>query len=712
MYKLESSSGNELGLVDLKKDSSRFQISSLLILLISIGLVAMVCAVFGQASDFGFIGNDDDQNISLIPEVTSGISVSNIAWAFTHSQVYRWTPLATISRQLDCQYYGLWAGGHHLTNLLLHACATVLCFLTFRSLTCAVWKSALVAALFAIHPLHVESVAWISCRSELLYAVFFITTLWLYSNYVSKPSSLRYGLAIAAYLAGLLSKPMIVTLPLVLLILDYWPLGRLRKVSNLPKLLYEKAPFFFLSFLAVIVASRVQQANLPSPNIPVAMHITLPLVGYATYLLKCFWPAGISFYNPFPIKDMVLIGCSIWELVGYLFLIVAITLGVFCQLRNRGYLMMGWIWYLITLAPVCGLVFIGYSSLAYHYTYVPIIGIFIMFVWMAGEWVDKSLHRRTAFIILAICMLTALSISSYFLTSSFHNKITHWTSILQFNKESSLIENNLGSALTESGYLNEACKHYREALRIEPQNALAHNNFALSLVKLERRREAIAEFREAIYFNPKYTDAYNNLGTALMEMNQLEEAIHYLLKALELNPNYPNAHTNLGNIFLKQGKYIQAIKEYNATTSLNPSSIKAHFSIAFAHWMLGKQLCLAGERKEGIAHLYLAVKLNDRTPEMINDLSWMLATAPENELRDGASALQLADQVNKLTEGKNPYILDTLAAAYAEIGDFAKALETAQAGLKLAEASGNKELAFGLKKEIALYYEEKPFRQP
>jgi len=709
--------------------------------LICVGLIAMVFAVFGQTIHHGFINFDDGRLVFENAHVLKGVTWENINWAMIAGTPKAmedsdyWRPISILSQMADVQFFGLHAGAHHAVNVLLQALNSVLLFLILRSMTGAIWRSAIVAALFAIHPLHVESVAWISERKDLLCGLFFLLTLGAYIRFARKSFGWgNYLLVLLLSALAMASKPMVVTLPFVLILLDYWPLQRAGKVS-LSRLLLEKAPFVAMGFMVSIITMHAPGGQ----NRGVMDSLSLPwrvgnaLVAYSTYLCEMLWPVGLSaFYPHFGTKLPL---SHIWLSVATL---LVITTQVFWH-RRRRYLIVGWLWYLGMLLPVIGIVQSGEQSHADRYTYLPLIGIFVMLVWALADWSEVSEIRRRFMVWTGATFLMVFMVLSARQTILWSDDLKLWSHAVKSGQESALAHNNLGNALMEKGRKLESLEEFKKSLKLDPNYELAHASLGFLLFQMSRFDEAEDELRKALAINPLNPIAHNNLGNVLFAKGKLKESITEYWESMRLDPNYIKTRYNLGDALFSDGKKEEGVLQYRQALTLDKSSTKAQIKLGEMLQQMGRkseafqeyQLALKhdprsvaalsdfaklnmelGRRSEGIALMERALLLQPLDSAIANDLAWMLATASESDLRDGNRALKLAQMALDQSGGKDPSILDTLAAAYAETGEFVKALECARHGLIFAESSGDKNLEVRLKKEIVLYESGKPLRDP
>ena len=534
---------------------------------VCIFLAAIIWVVFGQTLHHEFVNYDDNMYVYENPEVARGLTLQGIVWAFTHVHAANWHPLTWISHMLDCQFYGLNPGGHHLTNVLLHTATAILLFLVLRRMTGLLWRSAFVAAVFAIHPLRVESVAWVAERKDVLSGVFFMLTIGAYVRYVQRQSEVREfagvgapavqpltGLVLLFFALGLMCKPMLVTLPFVLLLLDYWPLNRVATVTDrrnhfpIPRrLILEKLPLFGLAAASCVVTLFAQTEAIQSfEHISLPLRVGNALISYVAYLGQMFWPSGLAVLYPFTAR-----GVGVAGVVLSLVVLAGISTGVFV-LRRRPYLLTGWLWYLIMLVPVIGIVQVGAQARADRYTYLPQIGLYVLLTWAAADLCAGWRHRRVVLGGLATIILVALIFCARTQTSYWRNSESLWTHTLACTSDNCIAHNNLGNALLQKGNVDEAIAHYQKALQIKPDYAEAHNNLGNALLQKGNVDEAITHYQKALQINPDYAEAHNNLGIALLQKGNVDEAIAHFQKALQIKPDNAEAHNNLGNALFKR----------------------------------------------------------------------------------------------------------------------------------------------------------------
>jgi tetratricopeptide (TPR) repeat protein len=642
---------------------------------ICVCLAAISLAVFGQTFRHEFVNFDDDGYVYENALVSRGLEVKGIEWAFTHSLKANWHPLTVISHMLDCQLYGLHAGGHHLTNVFLHTAAVILLFLVLREMSGALWRSAFVAAVFAIHPLRVESVAWVAERKDVLSGVFFMLTLWAYVRYVRRPFSiLRYLWVAFLFTLGLMSKPMLVTLPFVLLLLDYWPLRRFaespggKKVSSIRRaLIVEKIPLLLLSAAGCVTALLAQKHALVSVReVSLPLRVGNAMVSCVAYLGQMVYPAGLGAFYPFPWH-----GLPLHEVALSLVLLASLSAAVLFWRRGRPYLVVGWLWYLGMLVPVLGLVQAGAQSRADRYTYLPQIGVCLMVAWLSADLFAGWRQRRLWLGGIGALVIVVLIVRARTQTGYWHDSESLWNHTLAVTEENDVANNNLANVLLQKGQTDEAIARYRKAMEIRPDYVDAHNGLGFALLQKGEVDEAMGQFREALNTQPAAAGVHNNFGMALLQVGRVDEAIIHFQKALETDPDLADTHNNLGVALLRRGQVEAAIAHYQRALEIKPDYAGAD-----------------------------------------NNLAWVLATFPEASVRKGARAVELAQQADRLSGGGSLVILRTLAAAYAEAGRFSDAIETAGRALQLAKAQSNRAWADALQSEIRLYQAGLPLRDP
>ena len=651
-------------------------------------LLLAVIAVFAQTTRHGFINFDDDDYVYENRHVRDGLTGEGTAWAITAYHSGNWHPLTWLSHELDCQLFGLKSGGHHLTSMLWHAAAAVFLFLALQRMTAALWPSAWVAAVFAIHPLRVESVAWVAERKDVLSAFCFMLTLWFYARYVERPASWgRYFLVLAAFALGLTAKPMLVTLPFVLLLLDYWPLRRMgvgekgrkgereqgrkwagskqqgfqisdfeSQISATPflpfslshlfhgprtflALVIEKIPMFALAAASCVVTLAAQRDVMrPLDRLDFPCRVANAAVAYVAYVGKMFYPAGLAVFYPLPNSPP-----PAWEVVAAVTALLAISMVVFLARRNCPYLLFGWLWYLGMLVPVIGLVQVGSQAMADRYTYLAQIGLYTALAWGAADLCrtefipllyllnakrtkvrpTKSPDRRWPFAVVSALLVAGLMICGWRQTGDWHDSQRLWTHALACTSQNPIAHNSLGNALSDSGQVDEAIAHYRQALEIESGYAAAHHNLGRALAGRGEMNEAITHYQQALLIKPDYAEAHNNLGYVLASRGEVDEAIVHYRRALAINPDVAEAHNNLGTALA--GRHPQAGTRIDEAITYYRQALEIRPDFAEAHFNLASAFAGRGQIDEAIDQYRQALAIKSDYAEAHANLGYALA---------------------------------------------------------------------------------------
>jgi tetratricopeptide (TPR) repeat protein len=568
--------------------------------LICVSLTIAILAVFWQVQNNGFVNFDDGKYVTENRHVQEGLSWDGFVWALTTTHANFWHPLTWLSHMLDCQLYGLNPGGHHFTNLLLHIANTLLLFLILQRMTGAMWQSAFVAALFALHPLHVESVAWASERKDVLSTLFWILTIGAYVRYVEHPGLNRYLLVFLSFVLGLMAKPMLVTLPFVLLLLDYWPFGRLQlkasanathvqiqKPSNtnyhserVIRLLVEKVPLLVFAAASSIPAFLAQQHGGATKSLalfPLEGRVANALLSYLIYIGKMIWPQNLTVFYPHPGSTV-----PTWKVALAGLLLLSVTVWVIRTAKAHPYLLVGWLWYLGTLVPVIGLVQVGDHAMADRYTYVPLIGLFIMLAWGLPHVAARWPRRKIVFVTSTAGFLSILMVYSWFQVRHWKNSVTLFEHALRVTNNNPLAHTDLGVALAGQGKLVQAIWHYSEALRIKPDYLEARINLGGALARQGRLDEAIDHYLEALRIKPDFADAHYNLGNALTRHGKPDDAIAHYLEALRIQPDDAEAYNNLGIALAKQQRMAEAIACFQQALRVKPDFANARHNMEVA----------------------------------------------------------------------------------------------------------------------------------
>ncbi len=635
-------------------------------------------ALYLPVAWFGFVVYDDGLYVTDQPIVQAGVTWAGVKWAFTTMAASNWHPLTWLSHMIDCGVFGLNPAGPHVVNALFHAANVALLFTLLLRITNKLWPSAFIAALFAWHPLHVESVAWIAERKDVLSTFFTLLALLNYACYVEEskvqsPKSKKYfTLSLVTFALGLMAKPMLVTLPCVLLLLDFWPLQRFQisnfKFQTLAKLFAEKIPFFLISagscaitFLAQ--SQRGSDAVVSLETVPLHYRLKSVPLAYVEYLEKIFWPSKLAIFYPLHEKiPAATVALSVA-------LLVLISLAALWLYRTRPYLFTGWFWFLGTLVPVIGLVQVGSAALADRYSYLPSVGIFIAVTFAACDLaahlkISKKILAGTAVFILVACVATMENQLQHW-----RNSVTLFQHALAVTADNDVARDNLGVALEQQGRLAEAAEQYRAAAKLEPDRYQGHHNLANALDRLGHPAEALAEHREAVRLGPDVQFLHHVLGLALVTAGQDDEALKEFSKAAQLDAHYPWPHVEIAKIYLRQNRDTNALDELRAALRIDPDNI-----------------------------------------EILTFTAQVLAASENPAARDGQAAFALAAKANALANGRQPNVLDVLGMACAELGKFDDAQMAAQTALDTASALNQKNVA-PIQQRLQLYKNHQPWRE-
>jgi len=546
-------------------------------------LTIAVIAVFGQVHTFDFINYDDDVYVSQNSNISPGFSWKNAIWVFSKEHGGNWHPLTGLSHILDCQLFGLNPGRHHLVNLLFHIANTLLLLAVLAKMTGAFWKSAFVAALFALHPLHVESVAWISERKDVLSSLFWILTMAAYYRYTPKPAVGRFLLTLTFFALGLMAKPMLVTLPFVLLLLDYWPLNRLETQTGafawpaLGHCVREKIPFFALAAVSSVITFIFQKnsgAMLDIEIFPLTTRLANAAVSYIQYIGKMFWPARLAVFYPYHQENL-----TTGRVIIAVAVLLLITIYIFRLAPRHKYLATGWFWYLGTLVPVIGLVPVGLQAMADRYTYLPAIGIFVMLAWGADELLSKLRYRKVVLSAAGSAALAGLMIITSRQVGYWKDSFALFEHALAVTQKNFVIHNNLGCFYGSLGRWQEAMKACKQAIRIDPDYAKAQYNLGVAYSKLSRWPEAIEAFKQAVRIQPDSAEVHFGLGLAYSNLDRWQEAIAAFKQAVRLQPDLAKAHYNLGVIYVMMSDKAAALAEYNILKTLDAEKAEKLFNL-------------------------------------------------------------------------------------------------------------------------------------
>jgi tetratricopeptide (TPR) repeat protein len=552
-----------------RSDAHKERTSTIVICLL---LVAIVWIVFGQTLGHEFINYDDHEYVYENPRITSGLSLGGIGWAFTHVHSSNWHPLTTISHMLDCSLFGLQPWGHHFTNVLLHSAAAIFLFLALLELTDARWASAFVAALFAIHPLRVESVAWIAERKDVLSGLFFMLILWRYAVYARarRPTSGQYVLIVVLFALGLMCKPTLVTVPFVLILLDYWPLRRV-PVKSLKDLLVEKIPFFILSAGSCVATIVAQQKTISTlQQLSFGSRVGNAMVSYVAYIGQMIWPAGLAVFYPYPEG-----GWTVLQSILAFLVLVIISAAFFFGRNKYPYLLVGWLWFLGMLIPMIGIVQVGAQTRADRYTYLPQIGLYLLLALGSLALFSKWRRGSAILVIVAVLIIIGLAAKSYAETTFWRDSETLWNRTFVNTSNNYVAHNNLGGTLIKKGRVDEAVVHLQKALEIRPDYADAYTNLGHASATKREWADAATSYRAAIRLWPNYAKAHNSLAVSLAALGQTDEAIEQFHEALRLNPDYVDAHYNLATVLLRVNRRDEAVVQLRELLRLRPNDVNA-----------------------------------------------------------------------------------------------------------------------------------------
>ncbi len=689
------------------------------------GILLLVWVVYGQTARFGFVSFDDDRYVHDEPMVARGLSGEGVAWAFTRVHAGNWHPLTSLSLMLDVELFGVNAGAHHLVNVFLHALTTLLLLAALHRLTGAFWRSALVAALFALHPVKAESVAWISERKDVLSGLFFVLALLAYDHFARAPLLRRYLLLLLAAALGLLAKPMLVTLPLILLLLDFWPMRRWadREPGPYParsasRLFLEKVPLLALAAGSAAATWWAQARALGAgASISFTDRLANAAVTPVIYLKQTLWPTGLAAFYPHPQGEL-----PVWWALLALALLACVTLAGWHYRRVAPFLLTGWGWFLVMLLPVLGLIQVGWQARADRYLYLPQIGLTIAIVWLAELGLRRLAAGRALGWSLGLVAIASCTVLAQRQVATWRDSETLWRRALAVTQNNDMAHRGLGIALAHDGKLEEARAELERAVALRPGNADTRVNLANVYRKQGETARAVALYREILREDPGHWHARRNLAGTLAEAGRIPEATEEYLRLQREHPEDPDLAASLGALYLQTGNTAEAARFFRAALALRPGQAEALNNLGIAlfregrvgeaveSWReaaglqpgnsdlqnnLGVALATLGREEEAITHWSRALALAPRASTQLT-LAWVLATSARADLRDGARAVELAQAALRGMGEQNAMALRTLAAARAETGDFDGALAAAREARALAEAQG----------------EERPFPSP
>lgn len=607
--------------------------------LICLFLGVLVLIVFWQVKNHSFITYDDDEYVTQNTYVQKGLTSNAVRWAFSFNDVSYWHPLTWLSHMLDVQLYGMDAGRHHLTSVLFHLASCILLFLVFKRMTGAVWRSAFVAMLFAVHPINVESVVWVAERKSVLSTFFWMLTMYSYIRYVEKPGTLRYLWILLFFILGLMAKPMLVTLPFVLLLLDFWPLGRMtvnmygtsgRQTpgggasfafqTRFPRqLIFEKLPLIALAAISVFWSSlSVQRLGivLSAESKPIGLRMANAVVSYVKYLGKVFWPLDLTFIYPYPRALPTL------QIIGSVFILICLTIGVLIKSRKAPFLGMGWFWYIGTLIPVIGLVQAGFwPAMADRFAYIPAIGLFVIVAWGISRLSKNWYYKKTLLSVAVILTLILQMAATWIQVGFWRNSTVLFEHALEVTEDNYLVHNNLGNIYFRQGQIDKAVNHYAESLRINPSFALAHNNLGAALLRAGNIDKAVLHFQMATRLNPDDHNARNNLNKTLaykyyragndyLANGELDKAREQYQKAISIQPRFILALGRLAEVYALNENYDLALALFSEVVAIEPNKPDAYYRIACMYSKLYRI-------EESVAWLSAAVKKGFNNRELL-----------------------------------------------------------------------------------------------
>jgi tetratricopeptide (TPR) repeat protein len=684
-----------------------------------IGLLlgAVTFAVYAPLRHNDFVNYDDNVYITDNPVVCSGLIRKSAAWALTATEASNWHPLTWLSLELDAQLYGIKPWGFHFTNLLLHAGNVVLLYGLWRRMTGQVGASFVVAALFALHPLHVESVAWATERKDVLSTFFWLLTMRAYVRYAERLRPGRYLAVVAAFALGLLAKPMVVTLPFVLLLLDYWPLRRIRPKdvrlvdgverpqagAPLTRLLLEKVPLLLLAAATCAMTLYAQEkgrAVNPLPETGFAARLGNALVSYVVYVGRTLCPIGLAPFYPHPRAALP------WSLaLASLAVLIAVTAVAVREARRMPYLLVGWFWYLGTLVPVIGLVQAGWQASADRYTYIPLIGIFVMAAWTMAAAICSRPQWHSPAVVAAAVALCVCAVLTYRQIGYWRDSKTLWERALAVTSDNFVAHLKLADFYLKNNALKEAREQYVETLRLEPGLAYAYANLGAIAVAEGRYAEAFDEYEKAVVADPKYVLSQHRLAWAYFLRGDWADAEKHAQEALRLAPHQPDASDVLGCLRLSQGRTKEAVQALSEAVHYAPRMVAYHCDLAQA-------LAVAGDTTAATSEYRRAFVLDKDWPVRAASNAWRFATDPDPAERSAARALQLAQQCCQATAPQTPPLfLRALAAALAESGQFDDAVAMAREALSRTDDPSSAQLRSKIENELAAYQRHEKHRE-
>ena len=718
--------------------------SAWVIAIVYLGLALTTLILYSPLRQAEFVNWDDGIFVYHNPHVADGLSVENFQWSFGIHGPGQWHPVSWWVHQLNSELFGLDPGSHHMVSVVLHVAVALLLLTVLWRISGSFWPSALVAWLHALHPLSVESVAWVAHLREPLSLLFWLLVMWAYHAYARKGGASRYLLVVLLFALGLMAKPTLITLPFVLLLLDWWPLNRVRFGADvrpqnnnadpayrpIGRLVLEKIPLLALSLVSVYLAYLCQKSmgsvvSLESHSLEA--RLANAAQSYVLYLRNMVWPLNLATLYPLPEQFHTV------YVVGALLLLIGITVLALYFCRQAPHLLVGWLWYLGTLVPVIGILKMGaMTAMTDHYMYISLLGIYIAIAWQLAWWVERMPKYRIAVCSVVGLVLVACVTLTGRQVTVWRNSETLWKHTLAVAKESNVAHNLLGDTLLESGRPKEALTHFKAAARLAPNSFLPKNNAGNALLTLGRVAESIPFFQEAATTAPRRAEVQYNLGRAFQLQRDFPKAIEQYEKSILIKPEFADAHTNLGVCLRSAGRPQDAVEHFEQAIQSDPNFLGAYIELGITLNALGRKtealpyfetvleldpdnfpanyhsavvLLALGRRAESLKRFQTSLKSRPNNGGIHHGISWIMATAPEIELRNGKRAVDHARRALALNKG-NPFMVDGLAAAHAEAGEFVAAVNWQQQAVKM--VSGNTKLAF--KKRLAIYQQNLPYR--
>lgn len=670
-------------------------------------LIITTAIVYGQMVTHDFVEFDDGRYVSENPQVKAGFTAESVRWAFSTTHAEFWHPLTWLSLMLDTQIFGMIPGGYLATNLLLHIFSTLLLYLFFKRTTASVWHSGFVAAMFALHPLHVESVAWIAQRKDVLSTLFWMLTMLCYALYVERPGIKTYLPMLLFLVLGLMAKPMLVTLPFALLLLDYWPLDRFQASASFRSfyhcalsLIREKIPLFVVAGAASVVAYLAQQGEGRIKSLAVVSlesRVANALVSYAVYIGKMLWPFKLACFYPYP--DAF----TWWQVGGSVFLLLSISWFAVRFARSYPFLIVGWLWYLGTLVPVIGLVKIGAYAMADRYSYVPLIGIFIILAWGVPALLSKGRYRKVVYAGLGVFTIVLCLVMTWFQVRVWQNQYTLFAHAVEVTSDNYLAHNGLGRALKKQGKLDEATNQFFEALRIKPDFLPTYINLGSIYYIQNKTDEAITYFSKAVQKNPNLVNAHNSLGMLYDQQGQVDKAIEHFRATLAIKPEDVGAHTFLAKTLAAKGRLDEAVYHYTELLQLQPANAVVHYNLgvalenqgklveagvqysaalkinpeyADAHYNLANLMAKQGRFNNAVDHYQKTLSIDPDHTRALSNLAFVHASKKDYQ-KALSSLLQLA-----ALQPDNPKVSYNIASLYAKKHQITESIQWLDAAFK------------------------------